>query len=78
MVDAKQQLKQALAQAKKDGCNILTPAITTEGLTPLHAVTVEQLELSPDPKDGDVYAHDKTKFIIHKQGLEKLSNRPDR
>lgn len=74
MVDAKKQLEQALAQAKKDGWNILTPSITTEGLTPLHAVTVEKLELSPDPKDGDVYPHDKEKFIIHKQGLEKLSN----
>lgn len=74
MVDAKKQLETALAQAKKDKCNILTPAITTEGLTPLHAVTVEQLELSPDPKQGDVYPHDKGKMIIHKQGLEKLSN----
>jgi hypothetical protein len=71
---AKEQLEKALAQAKKDKCNILTPAITTEGLTPLHAVTVEQLELSPDPKQGDVYPHDKGKMIIHKQGLEKLSN----
>jgi hypothetical protein len=74
MVDAKIQLMNALAEAKKDKCNILTPAITTEGLTPLHAVTVEQLELSPDPKQGDVYPHDKGKMIIHKQGLEKLSN----
>jgi len=74
MANAKQQLTEALAKAKKDKCNILTPAITTEGLTPLHAVTVEQLELSPDPKEGDVYPHDKGKMIIHKQGLEKLSN----
>jgi hypothetical protein len=74
MVDAKKQLAEALEKAKKDSCNILTPSITTEGLTPLHAVTVEQLELSPDPKQGDVYPHDKSKMIIHKQGLEKLSN----
>lgn len=74
MVDAKQQLAAAINQAKKDGWNIITPAITTEGLTKLHAVTVEHIALSPDPKDGDVYPHDKGKMIIHKQGLEKLSN----
>lgn len=73
-MSAKEQLEKALAKAKKEKCNILTPAITTEGLTKLHAVTVEQLELSPNPKDGDVYPHDKNNYIINKQGLEKLSN----
>ena len=71
---AKEDFLTAIHKAKAEGCNILTPSITTEGLTPLHAVTVEQLELSPDPKQGDVYPHDKGKMIIHKQGLEKLSN----
>jgi len=73
-MDAKERFLVAIEKAKQDQCNILTASITTEGLTPLHAVTVEQLELSPDPKQGDVYPHDKGKMIIHKQGLEKLSN----
>jgi len=73
MVDPKKQLADALAKAKKDKCNILTPAITTGGITKLHAVTTEQIELSPNPKDGDVYPHDKTKMIVANKGLEKLA-----
>lgn len=73
MADPKKELEAALAKAREEGCNILTPAITTGGITKLHAVTVEQIELSPDPKDGDVYAHDKSKFIVANKGLEKLA-----
>jgi len=73
-MDAKEKFLLAMEKAKQDGWNIITPAITTEGLTPLHSVTVEHIELSPNPKDGDVYSHDKDKMIINKHGLQKLSN----
>lgn len=73
MGDPKKELAEALEKAHKENYNILTPAITTGGITKLHAVTTEQLNLSPDPKDGDVYVHEKDKMIVCKQGLEKLS-----
>lgn len=63
-----------LKKYQDEGCNILTPAITLEGLSEHHKATVEMLSLSPDPDYGDVYK-DKlsANFIVKKQGLDKLS-----
>ena len=58
-----------------EGYNILTPSITLEGLSSRHRATVETLSLSHDTDDGDVYSdpNAKNKFIVSKQGLDKLA-----
>lgn len=64
-----------LKKYQDEGYNILTPAITLEGLSPHHKATVETLSLSPDPDYGDVYKDKNSDklFIVKKQGLDKLA-----
>jgi hypothetical protein len=64
-----------LKKYQDEGYNILTPAITLEGLSKYHKATVETVSLSPDPDYGDVYKdrNSKNAFIVKKQGLDKLA-----
>ena len=64
-----------LEEYLEKGYNILTPAITLEGLSKYHKATVETVSLSPDPEYGDVYKdrNSKNGFIVKKQGLDKLA-----
>ena len=64
-----------LKQYQDQGYNILTPSITLEGLSPHHKATIETVSLSPNPDDGDVYKdpNSKDRFIVSKQGLDKLA-----
>jgi hypothetical protein len=55
------------------GYNILTPSITLDGLSEHHYATIETIQLSHKPDDGDVYKHQSGGFIISKQGLDKLA-----
>lgn len=65
--------------AKKEGCNILLPSQRIEGLSEFHQPIVERVQLSVNPDDGDVYAHDnaeagqKKKWRPTKQALMRLS-----
>lgn len=62
-----------LQKYRDEGYNILTPSITLDGLSERHKATVETISLSPDPDIGDVYKHQEGRFIISKQGLDKLA-----
>lgn len=62
-----------LKHYEEQGFNILTPSITLDGLSERHKATVETIRLSPNPEIGDVYKHQEGKFIISKQGLDKLA-----
>lgn len=64
-----------LQKYRDEGYNILTPAITLDGLSERHKATVETLSLSPNPDYGDVYKDKNSKngFIVKKQGLDKLA-----
>ena len=69
----------ALEKFKKDGANVLLPSTRIEGLSEWHEPVIDQVTLSPDPKDGDVYLQEKggtnkpAKYAISRQGLLKLS-----
>lgn len=62
-----------LKEYKERGYNILTDSINLGTLGHRFRATVEIRSLSPKPDDGDVYDYGKGKFIITKQGLDKLA-----
>lgn len=76
------EAQQALQVYEKQGCNILLPTVMME-VSDLHRVRVEEVRLSPDPKDGDFYPQDTKKVgnewvparLSHtKVGLLKLAS----
>lgn len=64
---------------KSQGANILMPSIHISGMSEFHSAIIETVTLSPNPDDGDVYAHDnadegpRKKWRPTKQALMKLS-----
>lgn len=64
---------------KKRGANVLLPSTQIQGLSEWHMPILEAVQLSTNPEDGDVYAHDnakdgaKKKWRPTKQALMKLS-----
>jgi hypothetical protein len=64
-----------LKKYQDDGYNILTPSITLEGLSENHRAAIETVSLSPETDEGDVYKDPNAdkRFIVSKQGLDKLS-----
>lgn len=63
-----------IEKAKKAGMNLLLPSTHIEGLSEFHHPVIDYVELSPEPKDGDVYFHSESgKFVPTKQGLMKLA-----
>lgn len=75
-----------IERAQKEGCNLLLPSQQIVGLSEFHAPIVERVQLSINPDDGDVYAHDnvdlsnkdgspnlRKKWRPTKQALMKLS-----
>lgn len=76
---AKPQTTQALEEYDEKKYNRLWPAkVITESISAFHVTTVTPVQISPDPKDGDVYelssvGGPKGKFTFHKQGLQKIS-----
>lgn len=62
-----------LKEYKERGYNILTDSINLGALAHNFKATVEIRSLSPNPNEGDVYDYGSGKFIITKQGLDKLA-----
>lgn len=63
-----------IEKAKKAGMNVLLPTTHIEKVSEFHAPVLDYVQLSPEPKDGDVYYHAEMKlFAPTKQGLMKLS-----
>jgi hypothetical protein len=68
-----------IEKAKIEGCNLLLPSQRIEGLSEFHKPIIERVQLSSNPEEGDVYAHDngsdgpKKKWRPTKQALMKLS-----
>lgn len=78
-VAPKNAASSAIEKAKDEGCNLLLPSQQIEGLSEFHQPIIERVQLSANPEDGDVYAHDngadglKKKWRPTKQALMKLS-----
>lgn len=63
-----------IEKAKKAGMNMLLPSTHVEGLSKFHFPVIDYVQLSPEPRDGDVYFHKESgKFVPSKQGLMKLA-----
>lgn len=79
MTEKEQDISTQLETYKKQGCNLLMPSTHIAGLSEYHQPIIETVQLSADPNDGDVYAHDNTgpgatkKWRPTKQALMKLS-----
>ena len=72
--DGKSLVLLEIERAKKAGMNMLIPSTHIEGMSELHAPVIDYVEISPDPKAGDVYFHKESgKFVFAKQGLMKIS-----
>jgi len=69
----------ALEKYKQAGANLLMPSTHIAGLSEFHQPVIETVQLSTDPNNGDVYAHDDAqggpnkKWRPTKQALMKLS-----
>lgn len=70
----------ALEKYRNEGANVLLPSTRIEGLSDWHEPVIDQVNLDPDPDQGDVYCQEKSnkkdkpsKYAITKQGLMKLS-----
>lgn len=75
-----QKYEVALAQARKDNCNILLPSQRLGALlSDFHHPVLDYVELSQEPDQGDVYVQEKgnqkkpTKYAVTKRGLQKLA-----
>ena len=72
-------LSKELELYKKQGANLLIPTTHIAGLSEFHKPVIETVQLSSNPEDGDVYAHDnaemgaRKKWRPTKQALMKLS-----
>lgn len=79
MTDKEQDISTQLEKYKTQGCNLLMPSTHIAGLSEYHQPIIETVQLSADPNDGDVYAHDNAdpgpmkKWRPTKQALMKLS-----
>lgn len=79
MNDKAEEFSKALEKYKKQNANVLLPSTRIEGLSDWHEPVIDQVSLSSDPEDGDVYVQQQgnrnnaTKYAITKQGLMKLS-----
>ncbi len=64
----------SLEKARGAKANVLVPTTRISGLSELHAPVIDEVYLSPDPAEGDVYHDYQTKkYRLTKQGLHKLS-----
>jgi hypothetical protein len=69
----------AMEQARKEKWNVLTPAVSMEGLSQFHQPVVEVVRLSPNKEDGDIYPasnsddDQKGKVRLSGKGIEKLA-----
>jgi len=64
-----------LEDLRKSGANILLPSIKIGNLSPWHELVLEEIYLSTETKDGDIYVQqqgDKPRYAITNQGLIKL------
>ena len=68
-----QSLHASLEQFRKDGAHLLLPSTYIPEIPKYHTVAVDQVNLSSDTKEGDVYPQQK-KLALTRQGLMKLAN----
>jgi hypothetical protein len=75
MTEKEQNISGEIEKYREQGYNVLMPSIRIEGLSEFHSPVIEQVKLSADPNDGDVYdPRDGTKKLRPtKQALMKLS-----
>jgi hypothetical protein len=55
-----------LEKYKTQGCNLLMPSTHIAGLSEWHHPIIEEVLLSADPNNGDVYAHDDAEVYVDK------------
>lgn len=59
-------------QYPKDKYNLLVPIKTFQELSPLHRLVVNEVSISPNPADKDVYQEKNKEFALTKKALSKL------
>lgn len=65
----------ALAIAKDyptDKYNLLIPVKTMQEISPLHKLIINEVQISPNPNDKDVYKEKNGEYALHKRSLMKL------
>jgi len=70
-----QEQTTALAIAKDypaDQFNLLIPVKTMQELSPLHKMIINEVQISPNPNDKDVYKEKNGEYALHKRSLMKL------
>ena len=70
-----QEQTTALAIAKEypqDKFNLLIPVRTMQELSPLHKMIINEVQISPNPNDKDVYKEKNGEYALHKRSLMKL------
>ena len=71
----KKSVEELIQDAKGKGHNVLLPSTNLGELSEFHQAVVDEVYLSPNPNDGDVYSMfgQDGKFALTKQALTKLS-----
>jgi hypothetical protein len=69
-----QSLQATLEKFREEGAHLLLPSTFIPETPKYHTVAVDQVVLSPDTKEGDVYPQQQKKLALTRQGLMKLAN----
>ncbi len=63
-----------LADAQKQGCNVLYPSVQQFEISPLQQVSIEMVKIDPNPDNKEVFKVTKNQFGLTKVALQKLAH----